>query len=410
LLVKGISFFNNQASTTRIRLLTLILTLTFSTGTFAQTVTPQTNAPSEIDQIQRRIARARSLAAVGRLAAAATELESLRSSSTDESVRDVSRVLLMWIYVEMPDYSRANGLLEETFKERTTAQNKDAATHAFYALAGQTINGVRVHLDRYRTFGLNVIDTDLPSEALADINQLRGLLERVVELARELRTEEEAKPTGAPKGLDTTALLEDAASVRLRLARTPQERARWQTEVSEARQRLVASETRIASLSSVALNQAPAANRVVAPAPAPTQDAAKGAQTKAFATTPARTKAPDTKTPADASAASLSTDRSDAPPASGIPAMTIGSLHVIARQKSSPSYPAVARTARIQGVVTVRLVINEKGEVESVLGAEGPQPLQGPASAAARKWKFHPTIVDGQPVRVTGFITFNFSL
>ena len=60
-------------------------------------------AAAETEAAQRRLARARSLAAIGRLAAAASELEALRASTKDESVRDVSRVLLMAIFVEMPD-------------------------------------------------------------------------------------------------------------------------------------------------------------------------------------------------------------------------------------------------------------------------------------------------------------------
>ena len=68
---------------------------------------------AESDATQKRLSRARSLAAIGKLAAAAADLESLRTTSNDESVRDVSRVLLMAILVEMPDYPRAAGLLDE---------------------------------------------------------------------------------------------------------------------------------------------------------------------------------------------------------------------------------------------------------------------------------------------------------
>src|SRR5205085_9423759 len=47
------------------------------------------------------------------------------------------------------------------------------------------------------------------------------------------------------------ALLEDAATVRMRIARYDQDRAHWQAEVSEARQHLFASETRVASISPI---------------------------------------------------------------------------------------------------------------------------------------------------------------
>jgi protein TonB len=75
-----------------------------------------------------------------------------------------------------------------------------------------------------------------------------------------------------------------------------------------------------------------------------------------------------------------------------------------------PSYPTLARAARITGNVTVFLVVNEKGEVESVIRADGPQQLQQAAIEAARRWRFNQTVVDGQPVRVTGYLSFNFML
>ncbi len=428
--MKATSFFDS-ARLPRILLYSLFITLTVAvTGAQAQTQTTTEPAvtsnaaaptpaptPTETEAVQRRIARARSLAAVGRLAAAASELESLRAASTDESVRDVTRVLLMWIFVEMPDYARANALLEETFKERGT----DVARVAYHALAGQTINGVRAHLERYRTFGINVADADLPAEAVGDLDQLRGLLERLVEHAKTMRGEEDAKSTAA-RSTETTALLEDAASVRLRLARNDPERTRWQGEVSEARQRLVASETRIASISSVPFSRpTPAPPTTTAPAPSASDAPGRGAPAKTAdrqktaaperAANGSANNSPASSAPAASQPASQNPGQASGTPAAGErQPVAIGSLHTVARQKSAPSYPSIARAARVSGVVTVYLVVNEKGEVVSVTRADGPQQLQNAAADAARRWKFHPTVIDGQPVRVTGYISFNFAL
>ncbi|HEX8720076.1 MAG TPA: energy transducer TonB, partial [Pyrinomonadaceae bacterium] len=100
------------------------------------------------------------------------------------------------------------------------------------------------------------------------------------------------------------------------------------------------------------------------------------------------------------------------PAAGGAPKgpVSVGSLVGKARQRVSPSYPPIARAARVSGSVTVFLIVGEKGDVESVSRADGPQQLQQAAVEAARRWKFNPTVVDGQPVRVSGFISFNFAL
>lgn len=439
--MKGNTLFQS-AGLPRILLYSLFLTLTVAaTGARAQTpaepsvvpaaaaeATP-TPAPSEAEAAQRRVARARSLAAVGKLAAAASELESLRSSSADESLRDVTRVLLMWIFVEMPDYARANALLEECFRERAAARGADGASVAYYALAGQTINGVRAHLERYRTFGLNVADADLPAEAVTDLGQLRVLLELVVEHAKAIRGEEGANAAAGAKVREATSLLEDAASVRLRLARTEQDRARWQTEVSEARQQLVASETRIASISSVPFSRPAPTQPAPSTSPSSSDAAGRGGPSKSSDRPKTSNPAPQRAAKdggrtnaASQPAAARPSAQTTAPPAAttttttaaaerqpGAP-VSVGSLHNLARQKAAPSYPSIARTARVAGVVTVHLVVNEKGEVESVTRSDGPLQLQNAAADAARRWKFHPTLVDGQPVRVTGYLSFNFAL
>jgi protein TonB len=368
-------------------------------------------AAAEAEAVQKRLARARALAAIGKLAAAATELETMRAATKDETVRDVSRLLLMAIFVEMPDYPRAAALLEEAYKARPANRSGDAATHFYFALAGQTINAVRTHLERYRSFGVNVADaSELPADAAGDVEQLRGLLEHVVEQARALQAEQLKGGTGGVRGLDAAALLEDAATVRMRIARHDQDRARWQAEVSEARQHLFASETRIASISGIpAARPAPPttlpASKSNAPAAAPVSAKRAGPPSNVQGTNAAN---------ANAGAAGAQTAP---PPAAAAPSggagkspVAVGSLVGKARSRAQPSYPTLARTARVTGSVTVFLVVSEKGEVESVIRADGPQQLQQAAIEAARRWKFNQTVIDGQPVRVTGYLSFNFTL
>ncbi|HEX8559028.1 MAG TPA: energy transducer TonB [Pyrinomonadaceae bacterium] len=378
-------------------------------------------AAAEAEAAQKRLARARALAAIGKLAAAAGELESLRASTQDESVRGVARILLMAILVEMPDYPRALALLDETFRARPAGQAGDAATHSYFAIAGQMVNAVRTHLERYRAFGVNVTDSsELPPEAAGDVEQLRGLLDRVVEQAKALHAEQlKGAGGGGGAGLDAAALREDAATVRMRIARHDQDRARWQTEVSEARQHLFSSEMRIASISEPPATRptpAPAAgaaaNRPSAPAPRAEQRTADAAAAKkASAPAGAQPTSASAQPPsASANGAQQQPAAAAAAPAAGVSPVSVGSLVGKARQRVAPSYPQLARAARVSGAVVVYLVVNEKGDVESVARADGPQQLQAAAIEAARRWKFNPTVVDGQPVRVSGFLSFNFAL
>lgn len=384
-------------------------------------------ASAETEAVQKRLARARSLAAIGKLAAAASELDALRASSNDDSVRDVTRVLLMAIVVEMPDYPRAASLLDEAFGARTQGQTNDAATHSYFALAGQTVNSVRTHLERYRAFGINVTDASaLSSEANSDLNQLRGLLERLSAQAKQLHDEQLKGGDASTRGLDAAALLEDAATVRMRVARNDQDRAEWQGVVAEARQHLFSSEMRIASISEIPVARpTPVATQPAANTSAPPKSAsspAKGGQ-KADDSAKKSSKKPRTPTAANAAPAPTNAapdnaqSRQTPPPQSpdgvagmGSAPVAVGSLAPKAKQKVSPTYPSIAKAARVTGVVTVYLIVNEKGEVETVQRLEGPLQLQQAAADAARRWRFNPTVIDGQPVRVTGYLSFNFAL
>lgn len=75
-----------------------------------------------------------------------------------------------------------------------------------------------------------------------------------------------------------------------------------------------------------------------------------------------------------------------------------------------PAYPAIARVARASGTVVVQVLVDEKGNVVSARAVSG-HPLLRPASeGAARGAKFTPTKLSGKPVKVSGVITYNFTL
>lgn len=81
-----------------------------------------------------------------------------------------------------------------------------------------------------------------------------------------------------------------------------------------------------------------------------------------------------------------------------------------ALQKPAPPYPAIAKAANVQGTVAVQIVVDEQGRVVSAKATSGPPLLQAAAVQAAYRALFTPTVLGGQPVKVTGSITYNFVL
>ncbi len=75
----------------------------------------------------------------------------------------------------------------------------------------------------------------------------------------------------------------------------------------------------------------------------------------------------------------------------------------------TPAYPSAARSMRISGTVVVQVLIDENGNVVSASAASGHPLLKAAAVSAARRAKFSPTKLSGQPVKVSGVIRYNFA-
>jgi protein TonB len=78
--------------------------------------------------------------------------------------------------------------------------------------------------------------------------------------------------------------------------------------------------------------------------------------------------------------------------------------------KPVPPYPPIARAARVQGMVTVEILVDEQGRVISATATNGPAMLREAARQAATLARFTPTQLNGQPVKVSGVISYNFVL
>jgi outer membrane biosynthesis protein TonB len=73
-----------------------------------------------------------------------------------------------------------------------------------------------------------------------------------------------------------------------------------------------------------------------------------------------------------------------------------------------PSYSPLARAAHVSGTVTVQVLIDLDGKVIAAAATSGHPLLLGTSLKAARESEFTPTKLNGQPVKVTGIIQYNF--
>ena len=99
---------------------------------------------------------------------------------------------------------------------------------------------------------------------------------------------------------------------------------------------------------------------------------------------------------------SLSTSTGEKKPVSG------GVLNGRAITLPKPVYPAIAKSARASGTVTVEVLIGEDGNVISARAVSGHPLLQEAARQAALEARFSPTTLEGKPVQVSGVITYQF--
>ena len=81
-----------------------------------------------------------------------------------------------------------------------------------------------------------------------------------------------------------------------------------------------------------------------------------------------------------------------------------GVLNAKAIYMPAPEVPA----GDAGGVVTIQVLIDEQGNVVDAKAVAGPPHLQQAAVNAARLARFSPTLLMGEPVKVTGILTYSF--
>ena len=85
-----------------------------------------------------------------------------------------------------------------------------------------------------------------------------------------------------------------------------------------------------------------------------------------------------------------------------------GVLNGKATSLPKPVYPPIARAAKASGTVMVQVTIDETGKVIAARAVSGHPLLQAAAVQAAYKATFSQTKLSGQPVKITGTISYNF--
>ena len=79
-------------------------------------------------------------------------------------------------------------------------------------------------------------------------------------------------------------------------------------------------------------------------------------------------------------------------------------------RKILPTYPPLARAARLQGQVVLHAVISKQGTIENLRVLAGHPILVPAAIEAVRQWRYRPYILNNEAVEVETQITVNFSL
>ena len=79
-------------------------------------------------------------------------------------------------------------------------------------------------------------------------------------------------------------------------------------------------------------------------------------------------------------------------------------------RKVQPTYPPLAKQARISGSVVLQAVIGKDGSIENLHAVSGHPMLIQSAIDAVRQWKYKPYFLNGEPVEVDTQVTVNFTL
>lgn len=77
--------------------------------------------------------------------------------------------------------------------------------------------------------------------------------------------------------------------------------------------------------------------------------------------------------------------------------------------KTTPTFPAIAKAAHVSGSVVLRAIISKAGTIEGLQVVSGPEMLRSSALDAVRQWRYRPYLLNGEPTEVETTVTVNFT-
>jgi len=430
-------------------------------------------SPTSGDVMRERISKAKAFIAVRNYNAAIYELENIRRETADPSVQGVVNVLLMNSYLEQSDYKRAQDFLNEFYNQQKTTKPGAQANYFAVAAQIVSGARNRVERYRAlglnvgdRTLPLEAIsdlekmretlelvvtqskeigkDRAKGGDAMAlleEASNSRSLLARDDYDARRWRdeladTREQLASsrsvvinavndgTGETFTMPTNQVATNtqpsqSATVFQPVATTGSSKPVYAPNDSSAQQKPLVQPT----VSQQPINSPPQPQKQIVNQPQANTSTQSLPQQQRPADTAAatpngqkpqvqpleRTNA-GTSQPVPNVQAPVKSDPAGSEAAKSSSPVEVGSLVPYATKQQPPVYPSAAKTVRQSGVVKVEVTIDENGQVSAVEKIEGPVLLQGAAKDAIKKWRFKPFTRDGQPVKATGFISFNFAL
>jgi protein TonB len=99
------------------------------------------------------------------------------------------------------------------------------------------------------------------------------------------------------------------------------------------------------------------------------------------------------------------------PPPPAAPVRVGGAITAPKKVKDqAPTYPPIAQSARVQGVVILEATIGPDGRVQDVRVLRSIPLLDAAAIEAVKQWQYTPTLLNNVPVPVIMTVTVNFTL